>query len=611
MFVRACCLTSSMLLLASGCQTPNTALFPWKSDSDKPALTEAELNRSLDGPAVNDEAFAAAAMPEETSDSDARDQRVAQWLSRGQEAIRQTTDSPHRSELLREATNSFREVLRLDEDNVGAFHGLAIVSDLTEDWQMAEMNYKRALSVSRDDPSLLNDLGYSYLLQKRFDEASRYLNRATQIDPRHEKAHINLAILEVQKGNHQSALAQLIRVYGDGGARAALAGIVREHGVSVSDDNMSTLVHQQPAGPPPFPESNRPEMDQLLGTNHQRTPAARPQPQMSVPQQWNGNASVKQQGPLFEQNGLIRAPAPQPPVRPVAATSDQISQQVAVQATQQSAVSVPQPAGTGRPVGHVVQLPAQTTVIRPQLPASANVYNPVARPAPPAGQVPAQPISQSQVSPARNGFNNRPLPPPPREYQPSVSAVSQQMQGANPASGGGYDPSQPPINTFPQQPGQFSSSGSYYGQPGQQTGQPQMYSSGQVGQASDMNPPLGMQAKPSANMPGAMSSHPVQQGYPQPHGTPMNTTGYQQPGNGAQPQGAYNGQQPVITNGGQQSFVPQYFAPPPVSVPGFHDPVRTAPDRLAEYRAERQQHENAYQQALHDVARPIGGNSLQ
>jgi len=627
MFARACWLTLTLLLVSSGCQTPNTALLPWQGDSGKPSLTEAELNRTLDGPTLNEEAFGAASSVDDSSPtlsnlSSNENDRIEKWLSRGQEAIRQAAESPHRDQLLREATNSFRESLKLDADNVDAFHGLAIVSDLSEDWEMAEMNYKRALSVRRDDVNLLNDLGYSYLLQKRFDEASRYLNRATQIDPRHEKAHINLAILEVQKGNQQAAFAQLSRIYGNGQAQSALAGIVNEHGLSASNRGMTTVSHQQAIVPPPAQENNRAEVEMYrpLTANVPQTTAMQTQPQMSVPQQWTGKSTDQQHQPLFSQNGLLRAPAPRSPVQPVGATGDQIQQQATAPATQQSATGPQQRSPSGRSVGQVVQLQAQTAVIRPQLPASANVYNPVTPPAFQADRVAAQAVSQSTPASVPAGAGNRQLSVPQPAWQPPVrddrriSVLPHQMQSGHPGAGGRYHPGQAPMNRSSQQQGQFNPAGSHYGQPLQATGQPQMYSSGSTGNNGAANPTHGQQQAPPANTPAAPSPYSAQQGFqgsPSIQGTLMNPAGYQQQVAGVPPSGVYPGQQPVITNGGQQSLTPQYFAPPPVNVPGFHDPIRTVPDRLAEYRAERQQQENEYQQALQNVARPLGGSSFQ
>lgn len=626
MLVRACCLNSLLLLLACGCQTPNTALFPWQGDSSKPGLTEAELNRNLDGPSVNEDAFGAStstddklASSQADSSSD-QDRRMEQWLNRGQEAIRQAADSPHRAQLLKEATESFLAVLRLDEDNADAFHGLAIVSDLSEDWELAEMNYKRALSVRRDDVNLLNDLGYSYLLQQRYDEASHYLSRVIQIDPRHEKAHINLAILQVQKGNHESARMQLAQIYRDERVQSALAGIIQEHGLLASNGDVSTRAHQQPAVPPQFPENGQPETAQRLAApsqpamTAQAASAARSQQQLSVPQQWNGNSSSQQES-LFAQNGLITAPAPQSPVQPVVATSDQVWQQATVTAIPQSSGRTQQQTSPGRRIGQVVELPVQTTVIRPRLPASANVYNPVARPTPQTGGVPAQPVAQSLPGPMPPAMNQLQSAPPqyqqPLQDHRPVSVLPQQMQGASGVPGGTYFPNQPPMNSYPQQPAQVRATGSFYGQPGQQTGQPPMYSPNPAGQTGAINQSMGAHTTPSGNMSGVSSPNSPQQRYPQFHGTPAQPSSYQQPVGGVQPLGAGSAQQATNSGPGQQTRGPQYFAPAPLSVPGFHDPVRTAPDRLAEYRAERQQQENEYQQTLQNFARPLGGNSFQ
>ena len=114
-----------------------------------------------------------------------------------------------------EARQAYQEVLQLIPDDPTAHHGLAMVADLTEQWKDAESHYRQALRSRPRDANLLCDIGYSYLLQNRYSEASSYLSQAVQLNPNHENAQTNLALLEMRQGNREAARQRLIQRYGD------------------------------------------------------------------------------------------------------------------------------------------------------------------------------------------------------------------------------------------------------------------------------------------------------------------------------------------------------------------------------------------------------------
>lgn len=129
----------------------------------------------------------------------------------GQQAIRDAGTSNPAG--LQQARQLFEQALGMDATNSDAHHGIAIVADLQKDWMAAEQHYKQALSGDSSNPSLLNDLGYSYLLQSRYHEAQQYLNQAIQISPKHERAHLNLALLSLRRGNTPAAQQTLAKIY--------------------------------------------------------------------------------------------------------------------------------------------------------------------------------------------------------------------------------------------------------------------------------------------------------------------------------------------------------------------------------------------------------------
>ena len=137
--------------------------------------------------------------------------RIDQLIKSGQSAIREAGQGNPAK--LQEASQYFVQVLNVEPGNSSAHHGLAIVADLQKNWRSAEDHYKLALQQRPQDPSLLNDLGYSYVLQNRFHEASNYLTQAIQLSPQHERAHINLALLSLKRGDRSGAEARLASIY--------------------------------------------------------------------------------------------------------------------------------------------------------------------------------------------------------------------------------------------------------------------------------------------------------------------------------------------------------------------------------------------------------------
>ena len=111
------------------------------------------------------------------------------------------------------AKASFESALKVAPDNPTAHHGLAMIADLNSNWSDSEYHYKQALRSRPRDAGLLNDLGYSYLLQNRFHEASRYLNQAIEQNPQHAKSHENLAMLALRQGDYPSAEERLRQIY--------------------------------------------------------------------------------------------------------------------------------------------------------------------------------------------------------------------------------------------------------------------------------------------------------------------------------------------------------------------------------------------------------------
>jgi len=116
----------------------------------------------------------------------------------------------HRAEKdgqVRQAKRFYRQALDIAPEDPLAHHRLAIIADSEREYRTAEEHYRAALSVKGNDPNLLSDLGYSFLLQNRSDESKYYLQQALKADPLHVRALNNLGLLHARQGDYDGALA--------------------------------------------------------------------------------------------------------------------------------------------------------------------------------------------------------------------------------------------------------------------------------------------------------------------------------------------------------------------------------------------------------------------
>ena len=120
-----------------------------------------------------------------------------------------------REQRLEDAEQAFSEALAGDAAAWEAHHGLAMIADFEQDWERSEKHYKRALESQKDNPRLLSDIGYSYILQSRHAEADDYLHRSLEIDPDQQQAHLNLALLELKRGDPSASMMQINEVFPD------------------------------------------------------------------------------------------------------------------------------------------------------------------------------------------------------------------------------------------------------------------------------------------------------------------------------------------------------------------------------------------------------------
>ncbi|MBT4867521.1 MAG: tetratricopeptide repeat protein [Planctomycetaceae bacterium] len=182
----------------------------------------------------------------------------------------------HRAEKedqIKQAKMFYRQALDINPKEALAHHRLAIIADDENDFRTSKEHYLAALNIKRDDPNLLSDLGYSFLLQNRPDESKYYLQQALKADPTHQRALNNLGKLHGLAGDYDEALA-LFR-------QAGAEDTVQEH--------MAELF---PNGRPRGREENPFKESSLAGSRRQ---PYRPEvTQASVPAPWeNGGVGSR------------------------------------------------------------------------------------------------------------------------------------------------------------------------------------------------------------------------------------------------------------------------------------------------------------------------------
>ncbi len=223
-----------------------------------------------------------------------------------------------RADNLEEARRLYRDVLNEAPDHPDAHHGLAMAADLDEDWGDAEYHYKQALRIRPKDAVLLSDIGYSYVLQNRYAEATRYLNQAIELQPGYERAHMNLALLDLRQGNRAAAEQRLVQRLGNSAKTASILDSLERQAFPV------TAVAAVPR-----PDSRQPAADMSLADvqeiarrereiAEQRRNAAESAPR--TPQPWFPANTPNSRTPVSTVSGHP-APAYQPPAPPPAFAS--------------------------------------------------------------------------------------------------------------------------------------------------------------------------------------------------------------------------------------------------------------------------------------------------
>ena len=458
------------------------------------------------------------------------------------------------------------------------------MADLSQDWPTAENYYSRALSFKPDDADLINNLGYSYLLQNRLAEATQTLNRALQSDPQHASANANLAIVHVRQGNNEEALRRLTSVYDYDQAYSLLASLINEQQSMKSMNQVppaapatsSAIVAARPAG------SAEPRLPPQAGSQSSATGG----PAMAAPPI---TAALPPQG----QNA-----APQPFVAPPVNSAH---------VTYPSAPSMASPLVAARPIGGTFAFPTGSTDAQPApqqtaVPRTSTVTLPPYHPASttnsaPNAQISSRPEIRFPAWPA-----NQPAAPviPPAPQPRSMPVITPGFSMPSPPTSSPGLVIQPSATTSGEVWPTTSSPVS-----ADRSGTEQWPDPANVVPSSAPGYPSLSQYADQLTQPNLTQPAPAYSQFPDSsiNGTPATWPAHMPPAGPAPRQTAA---QPAM------SAAAPWPAPTSQSPAGYatdRSPTAAIPNAISRYEAAQQQQHGAYNRALEQMGRPLGVGS--
>lgn len=107
----------------------------------------------------------------------------------------------------RAAEDDLRKAVGRDPSLWRAWNGLAQIQDGERAWTASRGSYEKALTVVPDSPVVHNNLGFSFMMQGRVEEATRAFLTALRRQPDLKAAQANLRLALAWEGRYVDALA--------------------------------------------------------------------------------------------------------------------------------------------------------------------------------------------------------------------------------------------------------------------------------------------------------------------------------------------------------------------------------------------------------------------
>lgn len=131
---------------------------------------------------------------------------------------------------LAEAEQHYRNALQANPRHLGALLGYAKLKEIQGRPAEAIQIYQRALSFYPQEASVLNNAGLCYARNEQLETAAALLHRAVQLQPKKPLYRNNLAMVLVEMGRSDTALAHLRAVYPEAVARYNLGQLLLHKG---------------------------------------------------------------------------------------------------------------------------------------------------------------------------------------------------------------------------------------------------------------------------------------------------------------------------------------------------------------------------------------------
>lgn len=96
---------------------------------------------------------------------------------------------------LRTARREYRRLLKEEPSNAIVHHRLGVIAGSKEDFDEANVNFKRAFELAPNNPDVISDWGYCLFLQGEFEEAAELARRGSELAPDDPRIANNLALV--------------------------------------------------------------------------------------------------------------------------------------------------------------------------------------------------------------------------------------------------------------------------------------------------------------------------------------------------------------------------------------------------------------------------------
>jgi Tfp pilus assembly protein PilF len=129
-----------------------------------------------------------------------------------------------------EAIQLFERARTLDPKRTEVSRYLAVLYDRQDDAVRATAEYELALKLTPKDADLLNDIGYFHYHRSQWPAAEQRFREALALNPKLERAKINLGMTLAQQGHYQQAYAAFAEAVGPAAAHSNVGVLLARQG---------------------------------------------------------------------------------------------------------------------------------------------------------------------------------------------------------------------------------------------------------------------------------------------------------------------------------------------------------------------------------------------